>query len=159
MYLHIYFSSERALDDEKAFNKELVTLKERMAAGKVNTEDKKRYEKYFYTDAAANQPAIEKAKQNFGYFALISNEIKDPIKALELFRNKDLIEKAFENLKDRLSFKRTLVSSEKSLDGKLFVEFIALIIMSYIKKKMQQAELFRKYTIISPEITLLVKKL
>jgi transposase len=56
------------------------------------------------------------------------------------------VEKAFENLKDRLSFRRALVSSEKGLDGKLFVEFIALIIMSYIKKKMLSAKLFRKFT-------------
>ncbi len=37
----------------------------------------------------------------------------------------------------------TLVSSEKSLEGKLFVEFIALIYLSYIKKRMQDAGLFR----------------
>ncbi len=39
-----------------------------------------------------------------------------------------------------------LLSSEKSLDGKLFVEFIALIILSYIKKKMQDAKLFKDDT-------------
>ena len=77
---------------------------------------------------------------------MISNDVKDPIKALELYRSKDLVEKAFENLKDRLSFGRMLVSSERSLDGKLFTEFIALIIMSFIKRKMQEANLFRKFT-------------
>jgi transposase len=40
-----------------------------------------------------------------------------------------------------------LVSSDSSLDGKLFVQFIALIILSYIRKKMQDKELYRKYTI------------
>ena len=39
-----------------------------------------------------------------------------------------------------------MVSSEKSLDGKVFVEFIALIILSEIKRRMQEAELFRKYS-------------
>jgi transposase len=56
------------------------------------------------------------------------------------------VEKAFENLKERLSFNRMAVSSEKSLDGKLFVEFIALIYLSWVKKKMQDKDLFRKYT-------------
>ena len=34
------------------------------------------------------------------------------------------------------------VSSELALNGKLFVEFIALIYLSYVKKKMQDAKLF-----------------
>lgn len=78
---------------------------------------------------------------------MISNEVKDPIKALEIYRNKDLAEKAFGDIKERLGARRLLVSSEKSLDGKLFVEFIALIFLSYIKKQMQDTELFKTYTI------------
>lgn len=39
------------------------------------------------------------------------------------------------------------VSSELSLNGKLFVEFIALIYLSYVKKKMQDANLFEKWTL------------
>ncbi len=54
--------------------------------------------------------------------------------ALEIYRNKDLVEQAFGNLKERLNLRRTLVSSEQSLDGKLFVEFVALIYLSYLKK-------------------------
>lgn len=36
--------------------------------------------------------------------------------ALEIYRNKDLIEKNFGNLKERPNFRRTLVSSEESLE-------------------------------------------
>ena len=39
------------------------------------------------------------------------------------------------------------VSSELALNGKLFVEFIALIYLSYVKKKMQDARLFEKWTL------------
>lgn len=34
-----------------------------------------------------------------------------------------------------------LVSSEQSIDGKLFVEYVSLIYLSYIKKRMQDYEL------------------
>jgi transposase len=57
------------------------------------------------------------------------------------------VEKAFGNLKERLNLRRLLVSSEQSLEGKLFVAFIALIYLSHIKKKMQQQHLFKTYTI------------
>ena len=69
--------------------------------------------------------------------------------ALELYRNKDLIEKAYGNIKDRLNLRRLLVSSEKSLDGQLFVAFVALIYLSYLKKHMQEAGIFQNYTIQS----------
>jgi len=43
--------------------------------------------------------------------------------------------------------RRALVSSEQSLNGKLFTEFIALIYLSYIKKQMQVHDLFKTYTL------------
>ena len=58
-----------------------------------------------------------------------------------------MVEKAFGNIKERLNGKRMLVSSVASLEGKLFVEFIALIYLSYIKKQMSEKNLFRQYTI------------
>ena len=45
--------------------------------------------------------------------------------------------------------RRALVSSEQSLDGKLFVQFVALIYLSYIKKQMQVTDLLKKYTLPS----------
>ena len=72
----------------------------------------------------------------------LSNDVKDPVVALELYRTRDVVEKAFWNIKERLNLRRTLVSSESSLEGKLFVEFIALIYLSYIKKKMEEKKMF-----------------
>lgn len=156
MYLHIYFSSTKYIDDERSLNKELVEMKTELETGKPKAEKEKRYKKYFVVKStpvrgikvSVKQEEIDKAKKNYGYFAMISNEIKDPLKAIELYRSKDLIEKTFDNVKDRLKFSRTHVSSEMSLDGKLFVEFIALIIMSEIEKRMDAANLFRKYTML-----------
>jgi len=44
--------------------------------------------------------------------------------------------------------RRALVSSEQSLDGKLFVQFVALIYLSYIKKQMQVNGLLKNYTLL-----------
>jgi len=82
-----------------------------------------------------------------GYFALISNKEKDPLKALQLYRSKDIIEKAFGNLKERLNMRRTSVSSEENLDGKLFVQFIALMILAYIDKAMRDRSLYKNFTL------------
>jgi len=155
MYLHLYFNSEKALEDEKTFNKLLSTLQSELETNKRLAEHEKQYAKYFEvkttpvrgTKATPKLEAIAEAKRYYGYFALLSNEVKESIAALEIYRNKDVVEKAFGDLKGRLNFRRTTVSSEQSLDGKLFVEFVALIYLSFIKKRMQDKNLFKNYTL------------
>ena len=45
--------------------------------------------------------------------------------------------------------RRMSVASEKNFEGKLFVQFIALRLMSYIKKQMDENGLFSDYTMQS----------
>ena len=85
----------------------------------------------------------------FGYFVLLSNDIKDPVTALEVYRRKDMIEKAFDNLKERLEMKRTTVHSDQALAGKFFIQFLALIYVSYIHKHMRDNNLYQNYTMQS----------
>lgn len=154
MYLHLYFSPERALEDEKTFNSRLVDWQAELENNQRHPDHEKQYVKYFEvkttpvrgTKVIARDEALAEAKRNYGYFALLSNEVKDATKALEIYRNKDLVEKAFDNLKDRLNLRRVAVSSEQSLDGKLFVQFVALIFLSYITKQMQENNLFKTHT-------------
>ena len=154
IYVHLYFSSERATEDECAFNRRMVLLRAELASGQRVAAHEKQYAQYFTVKETPKRgvrvecrdEAIAEASAKFGYFALLSNSVKDPIAALEIYRNKDVVEKAFSDLKGRLNCRRTLVSSDRSLDGKMFVEFIALVILSYIKKRMQDRHLFKDYT-------------
>ena len=153
-YLHIFFNKEKETEDAYKLNRLLIKLKDELESEKRNADHEKQYTKYFEIkstpkrgiNVSPKQEVINEATKNYGYFALLSNEIKDPIEALEIYRNKDLVEKAFGNLKERLNFRRVEVSSELSLDGKLFVEFAALIYLSYFKKMMQDKNLFKSYT-------------
>ena len=155
--MHLYYNPEKAVVDGKRFNRYMAKLQAELLSGKRLPEHEAAYQKYFETKATPvrgiqvtpKQDAMDKARIRYGFFILLSNEVKDAIAALELYRNRDVVEKAFGNLKDRLNGRRTLVSSDKSLEGKLFVEFIALIYLSYIKKKMEERDLFKKYTLQS----------
>ncbi|MDF1618814.1 IS1634 family transposase, partial [Petrocella sp. FN5] len=157
IYLHYYYNIDKAAEDEKTFDKKLIGLRNELESGKRVPEHEKLYSRYFEvkatpkrgTKATIRQEAVRKVKKYYGYFVLLSNETMDAITALEIYRNKDVVEKAFGNLKERLNLRRTLVSSEQSLNGKLFTEFIALIYLSYIKKQMQEKNLFKDYTLQS----------
>ena len=70
----------------------------------------------------------------------------DAFTALHIYRMKDIVEKAFGNIKDRLNMRRLLAKSEKNLDGKIFTEFISLILISHLDHKMKETNLYKKYT-------------
>jgi len=155
IYLHLFYNDQRATDDKIAFNKLLDRLEYEMNSGNRIPEHEKLYTKYYDIRETSvrgvvitpKQEAIDAVEKYYGYFALLSNGIKDPLEALEIYRSKDLIEKAFGNLKERLNMRRTSVSSEENLEGKLFVQFVALIYLSYIEKAMSDHNLFKYYTL------------
>ncbi len=135
----------------------LDRLEYNLINGSTLPEDERLYQKYFSIHETPvrgktysfKEDTIRKAERNYGYFALMSNGIKDPVEALRIYRLKDLIEKSFGNLKERLSMRRMSVASEENLEGKLFVQFIGLQLMSYIKKQMDENRLFKDYTMQS----------
>ena len=157
IYLHIYYNDQKATDDKVRFNAMLDRLENDLKNGTRDPENERLYQKYFKIHETPvrgisytfNEDAIRKAEKNYGYFALMSNGIKDPAEALRIYRLKDLIEKSFGNLKERLSMRRMSVASEENFEGKLFVQFVALQMVSYIKKQMDENGLFKDYTMQS----------
>lgn len=155
IYIHYFHNIDQSADDEKAFDRHLIALRHELVSGKRVPEHENQYKKYFIVKKTPKRgvqitvkaDAVATAKRYYGFFALMTNETMDAVTALEIYRNKDVVEKAFGNLKERLNLRRTLVSSEQSLDGKLFVEFVALIYLSYIKKQMQDHDLFKTHTL------------
>lgn len=137
------------------FNQMILSLKSELESDKRKQAHEALYTKYFDIKETpkrglrltVKEDACEEAKKLYGYFVLLSNDIKDPVEALRIYRAKDVVEKAFGNIKERLNGRRMLVSSDAGLDGKLFVQFIALILISYIHKHMIDKKLFGKYTL------------
>lgn len=154
VYLHLFFDDQRAVDDKTVFNSLLDTLEKEIMTNRRIQDHETLYQKYYDisttpvrgTVIVPKQDAISAVEKDYGYFALMSNDIKDPLEALLIYRLKDLAEKAFHNLKERLSMRRTSVSSEQNLEGKLFVQFLALIYLSYISKAMSDQKLYKTMT-------------
>jgi transposase len=82
-----------------------------------------------------------------GYLLLLSNEIKDPHEAIKVYRNKNIVEEAFNKIKTFLDGKRLYVQSNQAMHSRLFTEFIALIVTSQVHNVMEDKKLYKKYTI------------
>ena len=154
MYIHYFYSIDKGAEDEQAFDKRISDLCNELVENKLVESHKKAYDEFFEVKVTPKrgrqvyykEDAIKAARRYFGYFALITNEKMEAFTALHLYRMKDVVEKAFGNIKERLNMRRLLVSSERSLDGKIFVEFVALILISHLDKKMRDTGLYKKYT-------------
>lgn len=95
-----------------------------------------------------NSRAISNHLLKSGYFVLLSNS-KDIGRdsGLQLYRDRDIVEKMFDVDKNELDGNRLRVHSECNADGRFFVRFIALILHCYISKVMHDHKLFDKYSV------------
>ena len=57
-----------------------------------------------------------------GWFVIATNDIKDAAKALEIYRQKDTVEKHFDDLKNDLDMKRLRIHTSAAMKGRLFIQ-------------------------------------
>lgn len=155
-YLHLYYNSHAHADDFDEFTEDLLEYKNELESGILVAEHKAAYEAYFLVTETPvrgrkveyNNEAIQKHRNRYaGYLALLTNDIKDPVEALQVYRDKDVVEKSFDDLKNSLDMKRLRIHSSAAMDGRLFVQFVALIIMSSIRRSMRDKKLLEHYTV------------
>jgi transposase len=155
-YVHVFYNASNAAADYESFLDKMNQWEIELKSNKMIEDHQKYYDQYFLIkdtpkrgkQISYNQSVIDAYKKNAaGYLVLLSNDIKDPIEALKAYRNKDVVEKGFDNLKNRLDMKRLRVHLEASMKGRLFIQFIALILISYIQQVINKQETFKFDTV------------
>jgi len=136
-WIHVFHSSER-----EARQRELVEQRvDRMAAALAKHEGmqfkmSKAYGAYFeaYYDgdtflfARERAVAVKRELELCGYFAIVTSEKMAAKRALEVYKSRDASEKLFTGSKSFLGGKALRVHSDESAAGRLFVEFVAMIL-------------------------------
>jgi hypothetical protein len=116
---------------DKLYNKYFVFRKSfKSSTGyKVSMKEEKNVDKYYK-----------------GWMILLSDEISDPKSAIRIYRNKNIVEEAFNTLKNTIKSKRLRVHGSLKIESKLFIDFISLIMVANIHNKMEKLNLYKKYT-------------
>lgn len=155
-YLHLYYNAHTRAHAVDRFNEELVMYKEELESGKPISEHQEAYNTFFVVKTTPkrgikvsfNSEVVSQYISRYaGFQALLTNSIKDPVKALQIYRDKDVVEKCFDDLKNQLDMKRLRMQSAAAVDGRLFVQFIALIYMSALRREMRKSCLIEQYTV------------
>jgi len=155
MYVHLYYNEDKAGSDRRVHHRKILKLQKELEERREQKLHAQLYERYFmvkYTPkrgriVTIRHNVVKSDEQYYGFFALLSNCITDKAEALTVYRTKDCVEKAFGNLKERLGLRRPGVSTESHLQGKIFVQYLALIILSKIQKSMRDKKLHADYTL------------
>ncbi|WP_073091151.1 transposase [Selenomonas ruminantium] len=76
---------------------------------------------------------------------------------MTIYRTKDVVEKSFSRLKNTLDLNRLRVHNNERMENKLFISFIALLLISELHQRMLRGGLYKTYTM--HEMLLKVRKL
>ncbi|MDR0621531.1 MAG: transposase [Deltaproteobacteria bacterium] len=161
---HAIFNEYKYDDAKKCLKDKATELRNTAILNPIKYINEKEYKKYllFQKDKLndnyiikINLERINFELKHVGWLIIVSNDINTTYQqALEIYRNKDRVEKSFDTLKNSLSLKRLHIHQSRSLYGKIFVAMISLILSSYIHNVLVKNNLDSKYT-----ITKLLKKL
>ena len=83
-----------------------------------------------------------------GIFILLTNNNElVKVQVLDYYRQRDLVEKVFDIVKNEFDTNRLRVHSQYNTDGRLFIKFISLIIYMELSRVMKNKNLFIKYSV------------
>ena len=143
MRVHVYYDPQKALQESEALY-ELLERQENDLSGMETPPDRKyHYDKYFRINRTKdgklafvrNHKAINEALEQCGFFLIAETDFKKSSKEiLQIYRNRDTVEKSFDNLKNDLDCKRLHVHNADTMQGKLFTAFISLIVKAYMQQ-------------------------
>lgn len=149
VYIHLYYDELKASSERANLLTNIKRIEEEIKL-RINSEDIKdrhkskcdKYSKLFnlnYIDEylvsfKPKKKEIEQLINNCGYFCLVTSEKLSANEAIDIYRDRDSIEKLFMMLKSEMDMERFKVQSDKSLRSKFHIAFIASIVRNEIYK-------------------------
>ena len=165
-YIHLFYDGQKANDERIALLERYARLEEEFLAKTKNTKllEEKDLLKYtciydlrfnpsdkYLKSYKKREDKIQKEINRLGFFCIITTKEMTATKAINIYRDRDTIEKLFKVLKNELDLDRFLVHSRHSVESKVFITFLANIIRNeiYQKTKVQRIKDKKNYTIAS----------
>ena len=162
-YAYIYLNEKRRTEGRDIFFKKILEIEEKV--GETDFKTKKDMDSFLSDNVKGwksifkicrhpggfklkrDSQGINDKLERMGTTILASNRQLEPKSALSLYRRKDRVEKFFDSMKNDMDRKRLRIHSKKTFEGRLFLDFLALIIYSQISKTMMDEDIFKNYTV------------
>jgi transposase len=153
---HLYYDTDKQGFDEKLLYSHIAKIEAELERMKRKKRGAKRYKELFVLldepkgdiDYKLDTAKVDERLARTGHFIIITNDGEmDSAEVLGIYRERDVIEKNFDQLKNHIDFKRMRTHWNSTTEGKIFVGFIALILRSYIMKKIKGSKETKNHTV------------
>jgi transposase len=141
-YAHVCFNHLSSATEQDELEASLTRWRTELLEERPIKANKWAYEKYFTVKqtpkrglkVTENKDAVDAARKRYsGFFCLLTTKKMDAKDALETYRRKEAVENSFDDLKNMLDMKRLRIRSSQAMDARLFIQFIALILLSRVR--------------------------
>ncbi|GHV40050.1 IS4 family transposase [Synergistales bacterium] len=156
VFTHIYYSALKALHRREDLYSHAAILRDEAEAEPQKWIKDDEHTKYLIIRRAENsktgytvnvrEEVIDDALKTAGWVVIISNKAGNAKDTMRIYRAKDVVEKGFLRLKRSLDLGRLRAHSQENMQNKVFVGFIALIMLSELHSVMSDKELYKKMT-------------
>ncbi len=146
LFYYVFFDPETKHDEENTILGKINHMIAELSKPKVYYSKKlaNKYSKYFTLirdnkkgkskfQILKNNDVIQEELDNAGLFVIVSNVKMTASEMIQIARKRDTVEKNFKTLKTHLLFDKPDVYNDKSFNGKMFVMFIALNLLTTYK--------------------------
>ena len=160
-FAHVYLDKQRRASQENRLMKKISELEDKFSKKQFSTENEakiyleetlKSQKKYFDISKTNSTFSISRNEEVFkseilkmGSLILITNSNdanRDDI--LSLYRKKDCVEKVFLSFKHDVNEKRNRTHSLINMRGSIFINFLSLILITWIDHVMKEKNLYEK---------------
>jgi transposase len=173
LYATVYFDPQRYTQESTRFYRRLHEIEVYIDQGTFYTRDQVvealesswagssrfftiKLEEEGHVKLSRKRNALSWRLNRMGKMILLSDQQYSPLTLLEWYRKKDCVEKVFDTLKNELGERRLRVHSVENMQGKLFLNFIAVCIYTALRKRMNGTKKGQRFTI--PEVLMHLRK-
>ena len=163
-YSYLYLDEKRRVEERERFLSRVLEIEKKVEEPELskNREDLKEFlsenvkgwEKIFELvehdrvfKIKRKEKGINSQLEKMGTMILLSNKMLDGKEVLRLYKRKDVVEKFFDNMKHDIERKRLRIHSQETFEGRLFLDFLALIIYSRISSVMRKEGINKDLTV------------
>lgn len=150
-YFHIYYDNVRAGEERNRFLDSIIEKEkqlEKKTDGKLRKEEellaykklfRLKFDEYGYLKSyKRDEKKIEELAERYGFFVIVTSKEMTASEALDIYRRRDSAEKMFMSLKSGLEYDTYRVHTQKSLEAKTHVVFIASIVRNGIFRRLKE---------------------
>ncbi|NJD03433.1 MAG: transposase, partial [Ruminiclostridium sp.] len=144
---HIYYNPAKAAAEEEILFDDLERCERALSEMSEPPSRTLRYDRYFKINHKKgggigfirDNEKINAIISRLGFFIIVETDFEaSSYEILMTYRQRDVVEKSFDDLKNELDMKRLHCHSDETNEGKMFVAFFALILRSCMQNKLRE---------------------